>query len=109
MRVLFRKIRCPFICFCKPSPHLYPAGPLKLENGHHVPTTKDVTGTDFTGSDCVSCDYDTARGKDESVVDVNNRQEGGENCQESNLRKADSDGVRRIRIMKSMRQEDVFV
>lgn len=33
MRVLFCKIHCPFICFCKPSAaHLYTSGALKLEN-----------------------------------------------------------------------------
>lgn len=37
MRVLFCKIHCPFICFCKPSPHIYTPGPLKLENNLHVP------------------------------------------------------------------------
>lgn len=38
MRVLFCKIHCPsFICFCKPSPHIYTPGPLKLENNPHVP------------------------------------------------------------------------
>ncbi|KAL8484309.1 hypothetical protein ACS0TY_026842 [Phlomoides rotata] len=32
-RVLFCKIHCPFMCFCKPSAaHLYTSGPLKLEN-----------------------------------------------------------------------------
>ncbi|GMY16211.1 pollen-specific leucine-rich repeat extensin-like protein 1 [Fagus crenata] len=33
MRFFFCKIHCPsFIFFCKPSPHIYTAGPLKLEN-----------------------------------------------------------------------------
>lgn len=32
MRVLLCKIHCPFICFCKPSSHIYTAGPLKLED-----------------------------------------------------------------------------
>lgn len=37
MRVLFCKIHCPFICFCKPSAaHLYTPGPLKLESTPHV-------------------------------------------------------------------------
>ncbi|XP_009624627.1 uncharacterized protein LOC107829708 isoform X1 [Nicotiana tabacum] len=40
MRVLFCKIHCPFICFCKPSAaHLYTSGPLKLESGPHVTPT----------------------------------------------------------------------
>ena len=35
----FCKIHCPsFICFCKPSPHIYTAGPLKLENSPHEPS-----------------------------------------------------------------------
>ncbi|CAN4087806.1 unnamed protein product [Withania somnifera] len=37
MRVLFCKIHCPFVCFCKPSAaHLYSPGPLKLESTPHV-------------------------------------------------------------------------
>lgn len=37
MRVLFCKIHCPFVCFCKPSAaHLYSPGPLKLEGTPHV-------------------------------------------------------------------------
>ncbi|ESQ48664.1 hypothetical protein EUTSA_v10021633mg [Eutrema salsugineum] len=37
MRVLLCKIQCPsFICFCKPSPHIYAAGSLKLENTPQV-------------------------------------------------------------------------
>lgn len=36
MRFMFGKIHCPpFICFCKPSPHIYTPGPLKLENAPH--------------------------------------------------------------------------
>ncbi|KAL2470036.1 hypothetical protein Adt_38172 [Abeliophyllum distichum] len=48
MRILFCKIHCPFICFCKPSAaHLYTSGPLKLENTPHVPSTA-VTVSDAT-------------------------------------------------------------
>ncbi|PIN05583.1 hypothetical protein CDL12_21879 [Handroanthus impetiginosus] len=33
MRVLFCKIHCPFICFCKPTAaHLYTSKPFKLES-----------------------------------------------------------------------------
>lgn len=40
MRVLFCKIHCPFICFCKPSAaHLYTPGPLKLENTPQAPSS----------------------------------------------------------------------
>ncbi|XP_010673458.2 uncharacterized protein LOC104889833 [Beta vulgaris subsp. vulgaris] len=37
MRVLFCKIQCPFICFCKPSSHIYTPGPLRLENTPPTP------------------------------------------------------------------------
>lgn len=44
MRVLFCKIHCPFICFCKPSAaHLYNPGPLKLESTPHVPASTVVS------------------------------------------------------------------
>lgn len=44
MRVLFCKIHCPFICFCKPSAaHLYSQGQLKLENTPHVPSSTVVS------------------------------------------------------------------
>ncbi|GER50722.1 30S ribosomal protein S8 [Striga asiatica] len=38
MRALLCKIKCPFICFCKPSAahHLYSQRPLKLDNNPHV-------------------------------------------------------------------------
>lgn len=41
MRVLFCKIHCPLMCFCKPSAaHIYTSGPLKLESAPHiVPST----------------------------------------------------------------------
>nr|GMD68811.1 Acetyl-coenzyme A synthetase [Ipomoea batatas] len=45
MRVLFCKIHCPFICFCKPSAaHLYTQAQLKLENTPHVPSSTVVAG-----------------------------------------------------------------
>lgn len=37
MRVLSCKLHCPFICFCKPSPHIYTPGRLKLENSKIAP------------------------------------------------------------------------
>lgn len=37
MRVLFCKIHCPFMCFCKPSAaHLYTSEPLKFDSDSHV-------------------------------------------------------------------------
>ncbi|MFS8034696.1 putative light-harvesting complex-like protein OHP2 [Helianthus anomalus] len=47
MRVLFCKIHCSFICFCKSSTasHLYNSGPLKLENSPQAPHSSVVTDT----------------------------------------------------------------
>lgn len=43
MRVLLCKIQCPsFICFCKPSPHIYASGSLKLENTPQVSSSTTV-------------------------------------------------------------------
>ncbi|OWM69289.1 hypothetical protein CDL15_Pgr025476 [Punica granatum] len=40
MKFMPCKFHCPsFICFCKPSPHIYTPGPLKLGNAPHVPST----------------------------------------------------------------------
>ncbi|XP_061976342.1 uncharacterized protein LOC133697647 [Populus nigra] len=52
MRLLFCKIHCPFICFCKPSPRIYGPAPLKLENSPHVPSTAVISVVD------ASCDDD---------------------------------------------------
>ncbi|KAL1204904.1 hypothetical protein V5N11_017499 [Cardamine amara subsp. amara] len=43
MRVLLCKIQCPsFICFCKPSPHIYAAGSLKLEDTPQVSSSTSL-------------------------------------------------------------------
>lgn len=43
MRVLLCKIQCPsFICFCKPSPHIYASGSLKLANTPPVSSSTTV-------------------------------------------------------------------
>ncbi|XP_030547575.1 uncharacterized protein LOC115753196 [Rhodamnia argentea] len=46
MRFLFCKLHCPFICFCKPAPHIYTPGPLKLESAPHVPPSTVVSVPD---------------------------------------------------------------
>ncbi|KAL5766934.1 hypothetical protein ACOSP7_017551 [Xanthoceras sorbifolium] len=52
MRVLFCKIHCPsFICFCKPTSHIYTPGPLKLENSPHVPLTTTTPVVSLTDDD----------------------------------------------------------
>ncbi|CAA0841575.1 Unknown protein [Striga hermonthica] len=47
MRALLCKIKCPFICFCKPSAaahhHLYSQRPLKLDNNPHVVVPSSTT------------------------------------------------------------------
>ncbi|KAI3450916.1 hypothetical protein Pfo_007581 [Paulownia fortunei] len=77
MRVLFCKIHCPFICFCKPSAaHLYTSGPLKLENTPHV-----VPSTTFAVSN--ASDKSSSGVKEEGV---NGNQEA-ENVLKSCIRK----------------------
>ncbi|KAF9688577.1 hypothetical protein SADUNF_Sadunf01G0002800 [Salix dunnii] len=53
MRVLLCKIRCPSICFCKPSPRTYGPGPgpFKLENSPHVPSTAVISVVDASYDD----------------------------------------------------------
>lgn len=66
MRVLFCKIHCPFICFCKPSAtaHLYTSGPLKLENTPQAPFRV------VSVSDCSDqLPNETAQVKEESLDD----------------------------------------
>ena len=102
MRVLFRKIHCPsFICFCKPSPHIYTNGPLKLENTPHVPP-KLVTVPET--SDQILCEnkvkeeiLDEKQQKqqqqpqEEQQEQQQQQQELAQNCLKSNLRKPNSD------------------
>ncbi|XP_059430497.1 uncharacterized protein LOC132164094 [Corylus avellana] len=80
MRFLFCKIHCPsFICFCKPSPHIYTPGPLKLGNTPHVPSKLDSVPE---ASDQLP--GETIEVKEESL---NGNQSPAENCLKSSLRK----------------------
>lgn len=84
MRVMFGKIHCPpFICFCKPSPHIYTPGPLKLENAPHpnphVLSSKPVTSDQLPD--------DPIEIKEESVDD---NPKPAENSLKGNLRKPNS-------------------
>ncbi|XP_073040232.1 uncharacterized protein [Primulina eburnea] len=62
MRVLFCKIHCPLICFCKPSvAHLYCSEPLKLENSTPSTVPTEIAGSDsFDNKSC-------GEGKEERV------------------------------------------
>lgn len=107
MRVLFCKIHCPsFICFCKPSSHIYKPGPLKLENSPHVPSTITVVSASDDHQNVCGGDDEVKKVKDvESVVDGKQQQqqqqqqqeqeqdeeEGGEDCVKSCLKKEVSD------------------
>ncbi|KAF3608407.1 hypothetical protein DY000_02050737 [Brassica cretica] len=52
MRVLLCKIQCPsFICFCKPSPHIYASGSLKLEDTPPPPPPPQVSSVVDDGDD----------------------------------------------------------
>ncbi|CAA0382298.1 hypothetical protein ISN45_At03g013510 [Arabidopsis thaliana x Arabidopsis arenosa] len=67
MRVLLCKIQCPsFICFCKPSPHIYASGSLKLENTFPLvsSSTTVVDDRDHDGND----DDDAHVEEEEEVV-----------------------------------------
>ncbi|KAF5748840.1 hypothetical protein HS088_TW04G00800 [Tripterygium wilfordii] len=83
-------IHCPsFICFCKPSPHLYTAGPLKLENSPHAPVAVDTCNH----HECGDTDGETiAASKDFTDVDGKQRQEQQvENFAKSSLKKTSPD------------------
>lgn len=80
MRFLFCKIHCPsFICFCKPSPHIYTPGPLKLGNTPHVPSelVSVPEASDQLPGVAIEAREDTLEGKQQPV----------ENCLKSSLRK----------------------
>lgn len=85
MRVLFCKIHCPsFICFCKPSPHIYTPGPLKLENTPHVPSqlvSVPEASDQLPGQIKVS----------EEALD--GQQHPPENCRKSSLKKPNADSA----------------
>lgn len=70
MRFLFCKLHCPpFVCFCKPSSHIYAPEPLKLEDGPHVPPPA-VSVPDGSDQSCGA----TAEAGDDAALDEN----GGE-------------------------------
>lgn len=81
MRFLFCKIHCPsFICFCKPSPHIYTSGPLKLENTPHVPSrlVSVPEASDQLLGETIEVKEESLDGK---------QQKPAENCLKSSLRK----------------------
>ncbi|KAG8387383.1 hypothetical protein BUALT_Bualt02G0015600 [Buddleja alternifolia] len=88
MRVLFCKIHCPFICFCKPSAaaHLYTSGPLKLENTpHHVVPSTDMSSRLSGVKVKVKVKEESVNGNN-NCNDNNNNKEG-ENVVKSCIRK----------------------
>lgn len=103
MRVLFCKIHCPsFICFCKPTSHIYTPVPLKLENSPHVPSTTTTVVASLSDDHQLVCGVDneeTNQVKEESLVNGQKQQqqeqeqgeEECENCPRSSLKKLNSD------------------
>ncbi|KAF8035378.1 hypothetical protein BT93_C1414 [Corymbia citriodora subsp. variegata] len=68
MRFLFCKLHCPpFVCFCKPSSHIYAPGPLKLEDASHVPPPA-VSVPDGSDQSC----GETAEVGDDAALDEKN-------------------------------------
>lgn len=83
MRVLFCKIHCPFICFCKPSAaaHLYNSGPLKLESTPPQAPFRVVSVSD--SSDQLSAEAPQITKEEESL----DRKEQDENVLKSCIKK----------------------
>ena len=72
MRFFFCKIHCPsFICFCKPSPHIYTAGPLKLENSPHEPSkpVSVLKASDKLPSETIEDKEESLDGKQQQPVE----------------------------------------
>lgn len=88
MRFLFCKLHCPFICFCKPAPHIYTPGPLKLENAPHVPPSTVVSSPDASHQLCAQ----TNEVKDDGIVEQQQHQQHDVgNCVKSSLKKSTSE------------------
>ncbi|XP_010552317.1 PREDICTED: uncharacterized protein LOC104822699 [Tarenaya hassleriana] len=113
MRVLLCKIQCPFICFCKPSPHIYTAGSLKLDNTPHVSSTTVVSANDdhlddtHEGNDHVDGHGNEFR--EDSRVD--GKEEEGQDAGKvlkSCLRKADSGETEREKKKKKVQWVDLI-
>lgn len=90
MRFLFCKLHCPFICFCKPAPHIYTPGPLKLESAPHVPPSTVVSVPDASHQ----LSAQTNEVKDDGIVELEKRRQQQHqqhevgNCVKSSLKKA---------------------
>lgn len=93
MRFLFCKLHCPFICFCKPAPHIYTPGPLKLESAPHVPPSTVVSVPDASHQ----LSAQTNEVKDDGIVELEKQRQQQQqqhqqhevgNCVKSSLKKA---------------------
>ncbi|XP_015878813.3 uncharacterized protein LOC107415059 [Ziziphus jujuba] len=86
MRVLFCKIHCPsFICFCKPSAHIYTPGPLKLENIPHPHVPSKLVSVP-EASDQLAGEAKLT----EETLDHEKQQQPTLNCRKSSLKKPNS-------------------
>uniref|UniRef100_A0A2N9H8D4 Uncharacterized protein n=1 Tax=Fagus sylvatica TaxID=28930 RepID=A0A2N9H8D4_FAGSY len=71
-RIELVAIHCPsFICFCKPSPHIYTAGPLKLENSPHEPSkpVSVLKASDKLPSETIEDKEESLDGKQQQPVE----------------------------------------
>ncbi|XP_031384564.1 uncharacterized protein LOC116198538 isoform X1 [Punica granatum] len=84
MKFLSCRIYCPFICFCKPSPHIHTSGsgPLKLQNGPQLPSTLVSVSNASDQSPA-----ETTEVKDGSLVAA----KGTGRCSKSSLRRVPSE------------------
>ncbi|KAM6555114.1 hypothetical protein CsatB_015876 [Cannabis sativa] len=102
MRVLFCKIPCPsFICFCKPSSHIYSSGQLKLENPKCNNNNVNLV--------LENCD-DQILGEEnkEEILDEKEKTELAKICIKSSLKKpiSDSDSLNEKQQKKKVQWKD---
>ncbi|KAJ4872289.1 hypothetical protein Rs2_46054 [Raphanus sativus] len=120
MRVLLCKIQCPsFLCFCKPSPHIYTAsGSLKLEENTppQVSTTTVVVDdnddddddhyVDAHAAECV--DHATEDKEEACAVEEKQEKEEQGEILKSSLKKAALDSPREKQKKKKVQWVDLM-
>ncbi|EOA33066.1 hypothetical protein CARUB_v10016399mg [Capsella rubella] len=108
MRVLLCKIQCPsFICFCKPSPHIYASGSLKLEN---TPPQVSPSTTVVHDRDHHDDNVDDAHVDEEAVdhVDVLLSEDREEDCAALEVKKEEEEGHTNGEILRSSLRKEVL-
>lgn len=110
MRVLLCKIQCPsFICFCKPSPHIYAAGSLKLENTPQVSSSTSVVD-DHDHDDNDDDAHVVVEEEEEDVDHLNGllNEVRGEVCAVEEKKEEEEEGHSNGEILKSSLKKEVL-